>query len=415
MIKLEPVRQSGPLGSAAGIRGICMLSADIDSPTGGVQAQSWRLLRELAIRGVTAAVCTRNYHRLPRHEERDGVRIIRSPVLKRSMRVANSGAFLADAAAWLARHRSEYDVIHCQQMFGPATAALLVKPLVRKPVVVRVSSTGELGEVADLGRMPLSSIRIRQLRGVDHWVALTREMASEIATIGVERDRISIIPNAAEIPADSAAHPETRACYRRRLALEYDQIAIYCGRLSSEKNLDVLLHAWAMVRKSAPHAHLLLAGAGGAFRNVELDLREMADRLRLGDCVHFLGHVANVSDYLLAADIFILPTSTEGMSNALLEAMAAGNAIITTDIEANREVVSNEVTALLVPPKDAEALSEAISRVLGSRDLGCRLGERARKQAARRHSVGAMVDAYLDVYQRAVCGAAALCLSGSLR
>lgn len=417
MLKVESAQEAGTHDSASGIRGMCMLTADIDSPTGGVQAQSWRLLRGFKERSVTTSVWTRNYHRLPRREVRDGIRIRRSPVLNRATRVTNSGAYLADAAAWLVRHHSEYDVIHCQQMFGSAMAGLLARVLVRKPVVVRVSSTGELGEVADLRRMPLLSIRIRQLKKVDHWVALTRLMASEIETIGIERDRISIIPNAAVIPADSAANPETRARYRRRLGLDYGRIAIYSGRLSSEKNLDVLLQAWAKVRGGSNpdrDAHLLLAGAGGAFRNVESALHELVIKLHLGDWVHFLGHVSNVSDYLLAADLFILPTSTEGMSNALLEAMAAGNAIVTTDIEANREVVTDGDTALLVPPRDQEALSSAVHRIFESPDLGSRLGSRAREQATRRHSVRAMVDAYLGVYRRVVTGAPAPRLSESV-
>jgi len=379
-----------------------MLTADLDSPTGGVQGQSVRLLKELSSRGIAVSVCTRNYHHMARSEVREGIHIHRSPAWSRSLRALNSASYLANAVTWLARHRSEYDVIHCQQMFGPATAALLAKPLVRKPVIVRVSSTGELGEVADLRRMPLASARIRQLRDVDHWVALTRLMASEIETLGVSADRISIVPNGATVPNDSAVQPDTRAKYRERLGLRYGRIGIYSGRLSSEKNLDTLLQAWVGIRADFPGAHLLLVGAGGAFRNVEASLRELQAKLGLEQCVHFVGHVTNVSEYLLASDVFVLPTSTEGMSNALLEAMAAGNAIVTTDIEANREVVSAGETALLVPPRDAEALRHAIARVFATDDLASRLGSRARQLAERRHSVRAMADAYLEVYERAI-------------
>jgi glycosyltransferase involved in cell wall biosynthesis len=376
-----------------------MLTADIDSPTGGVQAQSMRLLRELASRGIAALVCTRNYHHLARNEVRDGIRIHRSPVLRRSFRVSNSAAYLADAVSWLVRNRAAYDVIHCQQMFGPATAGLVAKQLVRKPVIVRVSSTGELGEVADLRRMAFSSARIRQFQGVDHWVALTELMASEIASLGIAPERITVIPNAAVMPAESASNPETRAQYRRKLGLNYKRIVIYSGRLSSEKNLDVLLRAWAQVNSRMARAHLLFAGAGGAFRNVEQHLRNLQKDLGIAGSVHFLGHVDNVTDYLLAADVFVLPTSTEGMSNSLLEAMAAGNAIVTTNIPANREVVSDNVEALLVAPRDADGLADAIVRCLQSQELAVMLGAAARQRAQARHSVQAMTDAYLSIYR----------------
>lgn len=380
---------------------VCMLTADIDSPTGGVQGHAIRLLRELSARGIKTSVCTRNYLHLARDQVQDGIRIHRSPVWRRSLRVANSAAYLADAVAWLVRHRAEYDVMHCQQMFGPAIAGLLAKRFTDKPVVVRVSSTGELGEVADVRRMTLSSARIRLLQQVDHWVALTRLMASEIQTLGVAPERITVIPNAAVIPADSATVAQTRLKYRRRLGLDYSRIAIYSGRLSSEKNLDTLLEAWADVWKCFPDAHLLFAGASGAFRIVEPQLREMQRTLQLCDSVHFLGHVSNVMDYLLAADVFVLPTSTEGMSNALLEAMAAGNAIVSTDIEANREVVSDGITALLVPPRDVNALSAGIKRLFSSPEFASELGDRAVSLARKKHSVAAMTTAYLDVYEQA--------------
>lgn len=377
-----------------------MLVADIDSPTGGVQAQSLRLLRGLAARGISASVCTRNYSHLPRNEIRDTIRIHRSPVWRREFRVLNSAGYLADSLAWLVRNRNAYDVVHCQQMFGPATAALAAKPLVKKPVIVRVSSTGELGEVAELRRMALSSLRLRQLKNVDHWVALTKLMATEINSLGVPSDRITIIPNAVVIPEESARNPETRAHYRLKLGLDCQRIAIYSGRLSSEKNLDVLLQAWAQVVRRYEKAQLLLAGGGGAFRNVETQLRQQQRVLGIGESVRFLGHVSNVTEYLLAADLFVLPTSTEGMSNSLLEAMAAGNAIVTTGIAANREIVTNDLEALLVAPRDAEALAKAIERVFDSSDLSTRLGCAAREKARTRHSVEAMADAYLSVYGR---------------
>jgi glycosyltransferase involved in cell wall biosynthesis len=378
-----------------------MLTADIDSPTGGVQAQSLRLLSELACRGIKVSVCTRNYYHLQRDEIRDGVRFHRSPVLRRSFRVSTSAAYLVDSIAWLLRSHSAFDVIHCQQMFGPATAALLAKPFVSRPVVVRVSSTGELGEVADLHRMQLFSLRLRQLRNVDQWVALTNLMAAEIASLGVPSERITVIPNAAVIPELSAAEPQTRAYYRKKLQLPYERIVLYSGRLSSEKNLDVLLRAWPEVIARVPGAHLLLLGAGGAFRNVEQQLRDIQRQLGLTS-VHFLGHVSNVIDYHLAADVFVLPTSTEGMSNSLLEAMAAGNAIVTTDIEANREVVKDDRNSLLIPAGALGPLASAILRCLESPELVARLGAAARQRAQVRHSVAAMADAYLHVYQKAL-------------
>jgi glycosyltransferase involved in cell wall biosynthesis len=161
----------------------------------------------------------------------------------------------------------------------------------------------------------------------------------------------------------------------------------------------VLLRAWKLVTPRFPDAHLALLGGGGAFRNVEKPLRELRDQLGLTASTHLLGHVDNVVEYLLAADLFVLPTSTEGMSNALLEAMAAGSAIVTTDIEPNRELLQPGVHARLVPPRVAAAVAAASGAVLADDALRDALGRAARRRAQVELSVTRMVDSYLEAYR----------------
>ena len=244
--------------------------------------------------------------------------------------------------------------------------------------------------------MAFSSVRLRLLRRVDHWVALTRVMRDEILALGVAPERITVIPNATHLPDEVEMGP---GVLRRRaeLRLCHRKVAVFTGRLSSEKGLDTLLHAWALLGRDHPDVHLLILGEGGAYRNVEADLLALRERLGLEPVVHFLGHVPNVVDYLLASDLFVLPTRFEGMSNSLVEALAAGVAIVTTDIPANREVIDDGVEGLLVSPDDPHALAAAIGRVLGEPGLGQRLGAAARRRAEEVHSIGNVVDRYLDV------------------
>ena len=272
---------------------------------------------------------------------------------------------MAVGLAWLVRHRRCFGVIHCQQMLGSAMLGLLAKLLLRKPVLVRVTTTGELGEVLEVRKLPFTRVRLWLLRNVDRWVALTPPMKEEICSLGVAPERVTIIPNAAAVPVDAAHVPGVRERHRRALGLTYPQITVYTGRLSREKGLDTLLHAWELVRKRCPHAHLLLLGEGGAFRNVETELRALCRRLGLDSVVHFLGHVSNVNDFLMACDVFVLPTRVEGMSNSLVEAMAAGAVVVTTDIPANRVLIDHGGNGLLVQPDDPAGLASALCEVLG--------------------------------------------------
>jgi glycosyltransferase involved in cell wall biosynthesis len=376
---------------------ICTLVTNIDAPTGGIQKNSRLLLARLNERGVRTFVCARNYYGLPRNEEVDGTVFHRSPVLWNSLAL-NGLLYLIDAFVWLIRNRKKYDVLHCQQMFGPTMVAAVASFLIRKPIVTRVTTIGELGEVKYIKQMAFSKIRLKLIRRVTRWVALTEEMKRELLTLGIPEERVRIIHNSTDIPEAKSFDPENKAILREKLGLGLNRIGVYVGRLSEEKNLDVLIDAWARVNEKFPDASLLLLGAGGDFRNVEDQLKDQVKRLGLEGTVRFLGHVANAKDYVLTSDVFVLPTRTEGMSNALVEALACGATIISTDIPANQEICSHEKNALLVPVGDVDALTDAILRVFGSSELSLRLGQTARSNAVAELSVERMVDRYVDLY-----------------
>src|SRR5438067_9283873 len=249
------------------VSGVCILVTDFDTATGGVQMQTRRLATELSRRGVRVFILARNYHALAR-VNRDGDTVIhRSPVFGR-VRVLNSLIYLADSVWWMLRNRRLFDVIHCQQLSGPAMAGLIAKRLIRKPVVVRLSSTGNIGEVRFVQTTRFGSLRQRQLRAVDHWVALTPAMRDEIVALGVAPGKITVIPNSAVLPSSPAYVAGVRSQMRARLGLKYEQVGVFAGRLSEEKRIDLLLRAWRGVLDKFPHAHLLLLGQGGDYRNV---------------------------------------------------------------------------------------------------------------------------------------------------
>lgn len=383
------------------LHGICMLVTNMDAPTGGVQKNTRLLLSGYAGRGIATFACARNYYGLAKEEEWEGTQIHRSPVAGSSMAL-NGIIYLADTFWWLIRNRKKYDVIHCQQMFGPAMAAAVASYFIRKPIVTRITTVGELGEVGEIRRMPLAWLRLRLIRRVTRWVALTQEMKAELETLGIPSGRISIIYNSTEIP-DFAAYSNESRTLRPSLKLdERQKTAVFVGRLSAEKNIDVLINAWKLVIVRYADAQLLLLGEGGDFRNVEADLRDLVKGLSLQKNVHFLGHVDNAKDYVLASDAFVLPTRTEGMSNSLVEAFACGAAIVATDIPANREICEHDVNSLLVPVGNARSLANAIIELFDSPKMAKEFGEAARQKAETELSIDEMISAYLKTYSDAI-------------
>ena len=112
-----------------------------------------------------------------------------------------------------------------------------------------------------------------------------------------------------------------------------------------------------------------------------------------------LGHLADMATLMSSAHMVVLPSYREGLPKVLIEAAACGRAVITTDVPGCREAIAPGVTGLLVPPKDASALAEAIRRLLF--DLGtCEtMGQEGRRRAEQMFDVSAVVEAHLDIYQ----------------
>jgi glycosyltransferase involved in cell wall biosynthesis len=135
---------------------------------------------------------------------------------------------------------------------------------------------------------------------------------------------------------------------------------LFIGRLSKEKDLERLLDAWPAVVGDRPDASLTLAGSGGAYRSVESILKQrVSSDPVLSSSVVLSGWVEDVSALLSANDVFVFPSLSEGMSNALLEAAAAGRVIVASNIPANRAVLGDDYP-LLFEAGDTDALGRAL-------------------------------------------------------
>ncbi len=160
---------------------------------------------------------------------------------------------------------------------------------------------------------------------------------------------------------------------RTELGLDKNEIVIgYIGRLSSEKNVATLLKSFAIVKQEHKLGKLLLVGDGSQ----DNELREFTKKNGIYHDVIFCGRRNDIRSILSAIDIFVLVSYTEGMSLALLEAMASGRAIICSDIPANRGLLSSD-DALFVSPNDPETLARLIRSLFNNRELRSRLAERA--------------------------------------
>ena len=170
------------------------------------------------------------------------------------------------------------------------------------------------------------------------------------------------------------------------------------SRLSYPKIPQDFIHAASNLKKQQVKAKYLIVGNGP----LESDIDKLIKELELaGDFIR-LGFREDIPEILSAIDVFVLPTLWEGRSMSILEAMSAGKAIITTDIEANRELLENEKEAFLVPVKNVEALTEALAALANNRELLSKMGETVKEKVSKHYTIDNSLRKTLSVYKESI-------------
>jgi len=169
---------------------------------------------------------------------------------------------------------------------------------------------------------------------------------------------------------------------------------IFTGRLSPEKGVDFLIRTFADMRQTHPCQLLIIANGPEQEAVVKL----IAEH-NLGGSVLLISRVEEVAAYLTASDLFVLPSRFEGLSNALLEAMACGLPVISTRVGGSRDIIEDGVNGLLVEVDAKDQLRDAMERVLSDRQLAAVLGVNARATVEAKHDMKSIANTYSNLYR----------------
>jgi glycosyltransferase involved in cell wall biosynthesis len=173
------------------------------------------------------------------------------------------------------------------------------------------------------------------------------------------------------------------------------------GRLLREKGVREFVEAAAIVRKQLPDVQFLLAGDSDPGNPSSVAPNLVAEWQGRGD-VSFLGHRSDIRELIQAADLAVLPSYREGMPRSLLEAAACGLPLVATDVPGCREIVSNRINGLLVPPLDSKLLAGAIFELLIDSERRAAMGQRSRAMACELFSQDRVIRETLEVYAHAL-------------
>jgi glycosyltransferase involved in cell wall biosynthesis len=228
-------------------------------------------------------------------------------------------------------------------------------------------------------------------------VANSSAVRDWLISIGIAENHIRVIPNGITLsgrPGRPTAFP-----IRRELGIdETAPLVTVISRLNPAKGVDYFLKAIVTVAQQFPDARFLIVGGSYFDPAYKPSLEKLSAELGLQNRVAFTGERNDVPAILQESNISVLPSLSEGFSNSLLEAMAAGLPVIATNVGGNPEIVRDGETGFLVPARDPKALSEAIGRILRSPELGIRFGQAGYERVARNFSLASTVRQTEELY-----------------
>lgn len=375
------------------IKGVVMLVNEFPPlKVGGAERQAERLSKYLSRQGWPVWVITRHERGLLRDERQNGLRVTRLAALGPGK--LGSISFVLGMLWLLWRQKHDYEILHAHLAFGPAFAGVIAARLLGKSCIVKLGNSGDYGDILTSqrtlrGRLRLGAIR----RWANIVIILDDAMNQEVIRSGFDPSRVRRMYNGIDITAldtsDLTSAPAFQTHSTGRI------VAIFVGRLTKQKSLSTLLQAVSVVIRSCPSLHLVMLGDGPERTNLEQE----AIALGITQHVTFAGYQANVGPYLRGAHIFVLPSISEGISNALLEAMSFGLPCLASAVGGNSEVLGHGKYGVLLPPNDVKAWACALEEMAAGSALRLEMGVLARQRIVESYDFRVTGMKYEELYQ----------------
>lgn len=347
---------------------------------GGTEQQAAVLVKGLVERGINVDVLILEGG--AQGQQFGGARVLQLGQLRRGRLSRALTLVLATMRLGHALRQGRYDAVHAALARAHVVTPLVVRALRLPPVVVVWRRNVGIHRKADgvLARLETWATRL-----TDAVVCNAKAVEDYWRTdSGSGRSVWHVVPNALESwrfdPPNVIEHPGTRP------------LLVNVGSLRPVKGQEVFLEAVSMLGDRSA-VDVAVIGDGP----VRAALHRQAERL--GVALELPGHVEDTRPWLAEASLYVHPSRSEGMSNAIAEAMAQGCAVVATDVGGSRELLAG--TGVLVPPGDARELADSIERLLASPSSRASMGEAARERAKQHMSVSVVVGRHIEIYEEA--------------
>jgi glycosyltransferase involved in cell wall biosynthesis len=368
---------------------------------GGMERQALKLASTMNELGIADAriVTGRWFRATSANEVIDGVAVHRTAALWgeqgiRGLRKPGAIVFMVSLLIHLLWTRQTFDVIHVHGLSYHTAVCRLVSRITGTPMIVKLANAGEASDIAKMSRgqhFPGTRLMLGPALAGERYVALNRMIRAELEEAGVDDVRVVEIPNGVAV-AEAPRMPPAEDVMR----------LVFVGRLHPQKSLDTVLDAMTRMPCDSANGGVVLDVIGDG-----PDRERLAALVRaqgLDGCVVFHGSTQSVEPFLQAADALVLPSRAEGLSNALLEAMAMGVPAIVSDIPGNTNVVTDGRTGFVFRTGDAADLADLMCRLMLDRNLLVEAGRMAHEEARQAFALSTIARRYRKEYEVMLTG-----------
>ena len=358
---------------------------------GGTEKQALSLASSLVKKGVNVKIITSRFEKKwAKHEIMDEVEVIRlfSPRIK----VLGAFVFLFCLAVYLIKYRKKFSLIHTFQIGYTSSLSILLANLLRKPSVIKLACSGWGGDIQRARKTLYGKIFLFMAKKASSVITLSSTIEGELIEEKIDPSKTKLIHNGVDL--ERFKKIEGKSQLRKKLEIPDKKSIIYTGRLVYQKGIDVLICSFSKLNGETG-CQLIIIGDGPERQNIV----RLIDHYQLSKSVILIDEVDGVDSYLNVADVFVLPSRFEGLSNSLLEAMACGLPVISTRVGGSVGVINEGINGLLVDVDNKEQLSQTISKVLNNFSLATSLGESARKTIEANYDLNKVTDTYLELYK----------------
>ncbi len=325
------------------------------------------------------------------------------PIIEIGKRSGNDLGAIRRLAAAL--RKQQVDIVQSHN-WGTLVEAVIARKLSRTPFHVHAERGTVLGMVEGRGLRHWLRARAMamSLANVDRVVSNSRTVAARVQQrCGFRQQQIVIIPNGVpDLEIENRC--EVRRQVRADLNVDPDSVLIgSVGRLVDVKGFDLAISAFAETLAQHPSAHLLIVGGGPDHEK----LSAIASKQAIADRVHLVGQRDDVGNWLAAMDVYFNSSRSEGMSQSIIEAMAAGLPIVATDVGDSADVIGapdTEAAGIIVPAGDSNQLADAFSRLAADPTRRQNYGSQSHRRHRERFSQQQLADNCESLYQNLIHG-----------